>query len=293
VASAYALNYGATLARPDSARVLSQADLVIAVGTELGEVDLWRDRPGHTAHLVRIDIDQTVLDDAHGADLKIVGECGVVLAALADQLQPSAAKWDAAGIAATRAAFRAQSDAERPGIAPFVDALHDALPNDTLIYSDMTQFAYVAKELYPMEHPGLWHHPYGFGALGYALPAAIGGKIGVPHRPVVAIVGDSGFQYTMQELGVAAELSLCLPIILWDNGKLKEIEAAMIRSQIAPHAVIAKNPDFSRLAAAYGVGYSAPGSIAAFQDAVQAALRADGPTIVHTTPQPTVYNENH
>jgi len=70
---------------------------------------------------------------------------------------------------------------------------------------------------------------------------------------------------------VAAELSLCLPIILWDNNSLKEI-------------------DFSQLAAAYGVGYSAPGSIAAFQNAVQAALSADGPTIIHTTPQPTTYD---
>ena len=289
VGASYALNYGSTLARPDSARVLNLADLVIAVGTELAEVDLWRDTLGHSGQLVRIDIDQTVLDDAHGADLKILGDSNAVLAALGDQLKPSAAKWDAVRAAATRAAFRAAADAARPGILPFVDALHDALPEDALIYSDMTQFAYAAKEVYPLERPGLWHHPFGFGTLGYALPAAIGGKIGVPRGPVVAIAGDSGFQYTMPELGVAAELSLCLPIILWDNNRLKEIEDAMIRSQIAPNAVVAKNPDFSQLAAAYGVGYSAPASIAAFQEALRTAFKADGPTIVHTTPQPAIH----
>ena len=284
VGASYPLNYGATLTRPDSARVLGAADLVIAVGTELGEVDLWRDILDHSGQLVRIDIDQAVLDDAHCADIKISGDASAVLAALADQLQPNAPKWDAARTAATRAAFRAESDAERPGIVPFVDALHSVLAEDTLIYSDMTQFAYVAKEVYPMQRPGLWHHPFGFGTLGYALPAAIGGKIGAAGGAVVAIAGDSGFQYTLPELGVAAELSLCLPIILWDNGKLKEIEDAMIQSQIAPNAVVAQNPDFAQLAAAYGVAYSAPHSIAAFQDAVQAALEADGPTIVHTTP---------
>ncbi len=278
------LNFGATLARPDSARIIASADLVVVVGSELASVDLWRDNLGHKGQLVRIDIDQTVLDDAHSADLKIKGDADMVLAALADQLRQNSAKWDAAKIAKTRAVFRAETDAERPGIAPLVDALHQVLPIDTLFYTDMTQFAYVAKEIYPLEHPGLWHHPYGFGTLGYALPAAIGGKVGAPDRPVIAIAGDYGFQYTMQELGVAAELSLCLPIILWDNGKLKEIEDSMIQSQIAPNAVVAQNPDFGKLADAYGVAYSRPATISGFQTAVQQALQATGPTIIHITP---------
>ena len=83
--------------------------------------------------------------------------------------------------------------------------------------------AYVAKEIYPMERPSKWHHPFGFGTLGYALPAAIGGKIGKPNKPVVAIMGDYGFHYTMQELGVAVELKLGIPIIIWDNEKLKAV----------------------------------------------------------------------
>jgi len=70
----------------------------------------------------------------------------------------------------------------------------------------MTQFAYVGKETYGLDAPGQWHHPYGFGTLGYALPAAIGAKIGLGEAPVMAIAGDYGFHYTMQELGVAVEL---------------------------------------------------------------------------------------
>ena len=288
ISGSYPLNFGATLARPDSARIIGSADLVIAVGSELARVDLQREKLGHKGQLVRIDIDQTVLDDAHGADLKINADADVVLAALAIQLNQSPPKWDTAKIASTSAAFRAQSDAEFPGIAPLVDALHQALPKNTLIYSDMTQFAYLAKEIYPLEHPGLWHHPYGFGTLGYALPAAIGGKIGAPDRPVIAIAGDYGFQYTMQELGVAAELSLNLPIILWDNGKLKEIEDSMIQSQIAPNAVVAQNPDFGKLADAYGVAYDRPATIRDFQTAVRQALQANGPTIIHITPNVVV-----
>ena len=63
----------------------------------------------------------------------------------------------------------------RPGIVPICDALREALPAETMVYSDMTQFAYVAKEVWDMPAPGLWHHPTGFGTLGYALVSVPGG----------------------------------------------------------------------------------------------------------------------
>ena len=284
IGAAWPLHYGATLARPDSARVLAQADLVVAVGTELAEVDLWRAELGHKGALARIDTDDTVLADFHDADLTIKADAQLALAALERLIVPTKPKWDAAAVADRKAAFRAETDSQRPGVVPYVDALHRALPADALIYSDMTQFAYVAKEIYPMPAPDLWHHPFGFGTLGYALPAAIGAKIARPDRTVVAIAGDYGFQYTLQELGVAAELSLSLPVILWDNGKLQEIEDSMVKAQIAPNAVVAKNPDFELLAAAYGIGYLAATTPADFQIAMQVAQNADRPTLVHVRP---------
>ena len=80
------------------------------------------------------------------------------------------------------------------------------------------------------------------------------------------------------------ELGLPLPILVWDNGKLKEIEESMVRSQIAPNAVVARNPDFLRLAEAYGAHAVRPGSVAALQAAVTAALAAGRPTLIHMTP---------
>ncbi len=156
-----------------------------------------------------------------------------------------------------------------------------------MIYSDMTQFAYVAKEIWTMQRPGHWHHPYGFGTLGYAMPAAIGGSMARKGKPTLAIAGDYGFQYTVQELGAAVELELPLPIILWDNGKLKEIEDSMVRAQIAPNAVIAHNPDFCALARAYGARAEAPASLKELQAAVLAAFEADGPTLIYVTPAVT------
>ena len=176
---------------------------------------------------------------------------------------------------------RAELEAERQGIPRVVDALRAATPAGTMIFSDMTQFAYVAKEIWDMDAPGHWHHPTGFGTLGYALPAAIGGAVARPGLPTMAIAGDYGFQYTLPELGTAAELGQCLPIILWDNGKLKEIEDSMIGAQIAPNAVIARNPDFGLLAEAYGCAYDAPVDLAAMREAVTRAFAHQGPSLIH------------
>ena len=282
------LHFGSTLARAGSAEVIARADLVLCVGTELAEVDLWRGALGHDAPLIRIDIDPVSLGSEAGTVLALQAEAGAALEGVARHLAPrSSSGWSTSEVAAARARWRAETDAERPGIVPVCEALRDALPAETMIYSDMTQFAYVAKEVWAMDRPGHWHHPFGFGTLGYALPAAIGGAVARRGLPTLAILGDYGFQYTMAELGVAVELGLPLPIILWDNGKLKEIEDSMVRAQIAPRAVTARNPDFCKLAEAFGARAEAPNSLEAMQAAVRAAFDADGPTLIRLTPDVT------
>ncbi|MEO0937237.1 MAG: thiamine pyrophosphate-binding protein [Pseudomonadota bacterium] len=288
VAPDYPLSFSATLARPDSARVISSADLVVAVGCELAEVDLWRAALGHEgAPLYRIDIDSEVLSDRHRADWTILGDWQDVSAALALTPIAPAPGWSSSEVAELRTRWRAEVMAERPGIVPVCDALRDCLPGGTMIYSDMTQFAYTAKEVWDMDRPGHWHHPTGFGTLGYALPAAIGGAVARQGAPTLCIIGDYGFHYTMAELGVAVELGLPLPIFLWDNGKLGEIEDSMIAAQIAPNAVVQRNPDFIALARAFGAHAEAPSSLTQMQDAVRAAFDANGPTLIRVTPEIT------
>lgn len=274
------LHFGSYLARGGSDEVIRTADVVVTVGTELSETDLWRDKLAIEGTQIAIDIDPLVLA-ALAPDVALQGDAATTLAALAAALGPQETAWETSKVVQTKAAWKAEVDAERPGIVPVADALRAALPDDVMIFSDMTQFAYAGKEVWDMPEPGLWHHPTGFGTLGYALPAAIGGKIGRGSDPVVCIAGDYGFQYTLQELGVAVELNLCLPIILWDNGKLKEIEDAMVNSQIAPNAVVAQNPDFCKLAEAYGAASARPTTLPEMQAAVKEALEHQGPTLIH------------
>jgi len=280
----YPFNYGAALARPSSRKIMSEADCIVAIGTELAEVDLWRNELGHSCPLYRVDIDPECLSDEHCAEVAIKSRADIAMASLIETMLPSVSEWDVSRVVSQKRVWRSETEAERPGIIEIADALREVVPENTMIYSDMTQLAYVAKEVWPMTRPGHWHHPSGFGTLGYALPAAIGGATARPNQPTMAIAGDYGFQYTVQELGTAVELRQPLPIILWDNGKLKEIEDSMRRAQIAPNAVIAKNPDFVKLALAYGANATAPETLEEMQRVVIDAFAADGPTLIYITP---------
>lgn len=281
------LHFGSYLARPDSAAVIAQSDAVVAVGTELAEVDLWRAQLGHTAPMLRVDLDTESLTDPARAAWHVQSDAADFLSALHGAVATDAPRdsgWTAEEVARARLKWRVEVDAEYPGVLRVAEALQGCLPQDAMIYSDMTQFAYAAKEVWNMARPNHWHHPYGFGTLGYALPAAIGGAVARQGKPTLAIMGDYGFHYTMAELGVAVELGLPIPIILWDNAKLGAIEASMIGAQIAPNAVIARNPDFMKLAEAFGAGAERPARLSEMQEAVTAAFQADGPTLIYVTP---------
>ena len=113
------------------------------------------------------------------------------------------------------------------------------------------------------------------------MPAAVGGKIANPKTPVAVIVGDGGFQFTLQELGTAVENKLPLAIILWNNNSLAQIRDGMVARDIPTIGVNQHNPDFVKLAEAYGCRTAEPGSFADLEDAVKAAFTADGPTVIH------------
>ncbi len=288
VSTGSALSFGAYLARPGSRDVIAQADVVVLVGTELAETDLWREDAGITGTCLSVNIDASgfhpqAMRHVHGDAFDYLTQ----LLSAAAQHRPNG-QWLAKDIAAQKRRWRTEVETERPGLGPVIKALRAALHDTVMIYSDMTQIAYAAKEIWPMKHPGFWHHPTGFGTLGYALPAAIGGAIARrgrgrndPLNLVLAIAGDYGFQYTLQELAVAVELELALPIVLWDNGKLGEIEDSMVRAQIAPHAVVQQNPDFVKLAEAYGAASAHPQTLEALQVDVAAALDHMGPTLIY------------
>jgi thiamine pyrophosphate-dependent acetolactate synthase large subunit-like protein len=109
---------------------------------------------------------------------------------------------------------------------------------------------------------------------------AIGAKIGAPHRPVIAVAGDGGFMFTVNELATAAEERLALPVIVWNNDALMAIVEQMDQHQIPRIGVEPKSPDFLGLAQSLGCHATRPSSAEALAQAVRAALAADRPTLI-------------
>lgn len=282
------LHFGPALARPSCAGLLAEADLVLALGTPLAEVDHWRAHPGHRpGTLIHVDINIEALTQFGAGALCIQADAYSFVEDLLAGWKGSAGsrEWSVIQVSRARAHWRAELEGEYPDIFPVMEALRAQMPDQAMIFSDMTQFAYAAKECWDMARPGHWHHPSGFGTLGYSLPAAIGGAVARRGLPTCCIIGDYGLQYTLPELGTAVELGLPLPIVLWDNEKLGAIESSMIAAQIAPNSVIQRNPDFMALARAYGANAVQPSKLDDLGPALNAAFEADRPTLIRLTPR--------
>jgi len=260
-------------------QVLKEADVLIAVGTELSETDSWVDHLEIPGKIIRIDLDPFTLTRDYAPTIAIEADAGETLEALT-KLIKAGRKPDSDRIAAVRQAVQDDMTPLQRKHAKVLDALRAALPRDGIVVSDMTQIAYSANPYFPCEEPRCWFHPCGFGTLGYAMPAAIGAKIACPDRAVVAVCGDGGFLFTVQELGTAAELGLPLPILLWNNDAFGQIAQNMRDVGIPEIAVKQKNPDFRTLAAAYGIRAVRPDSLKGIEAALREAFTANGPTLI-------------
>ena len=269
---------GYRLAREEGQALLAESDAILCAGSELSETDFWYSAMLIERNLIRIDIDRDSLARPHTAEIAILGDAREALELIAAEVK------ERAGAASASIAL-GESDRHRPMLTKVLGVIREALPDNTVVASDMTQIAYAANEVFPVHVPRTWIHPVGFGTLGFGLPAGIGAKFGVGKTPVAVLVGDYGIQYTLNELGTAAEHKLPLVILLWNNDALGAIHDDMVTKGIQPNAVTLKNPDFQALAKAYGCIAEKPASLKALAAAIKTALSADGPTLIEMTPR--------
>ncbi|MDE2445121.1 MAG: 5-guanidino-2-oxopentanoate decarboxylase [Alphaproteobacteria bacterium] len=269
--------WGSHLAMPATQNMLLNSDCILVAGSELSETDFWNLDFAITQNLIRIDIDPNSLARPHSAEIAILGDAATTLHAMAQGVRARSG---------TRPMEEKSDDTPlRAMLAKILGVIRESLPHNTVFATDMTQIAYAANEIFPVYEPRSWLHPSGFGTLGFALPVAIGAKFGVPEKPVVAMAGDYGFQYTINELGTAAEHKLSLPILLWNNEALGQIRDNMVDAGIQPNAVTLQNPDFQMLAKAYGAACAKPDSLKALSLAIAAALKTQVPTVIEMTPR--------
>ncbi|MGI1663887.1 5-guanidino-2-oxopentanoate decarboxylase [Palleronia sp. KMU-117] len=254
--------------------LLEGADVVLALGTELGPTDYDMYGTGgmpRLPSLVRVDICPDQLA-RHPARIAIMADASDAAHALLRDLGP-----DAAEPARAQARAAAARDAAWDEIGPkmraevrCLDAMREAVPG-ALIVGDSTQPVYAGNLFYDPDRAGGWFNSAtGYGALGYAIPAAIGAAIARPDLPVLCLTGDGGAQFSLAELMTAAQEALPVTFVIWNNRGYGEIATSMRDAGAPVIGCDPTPPDFADLARACGMPHAA---VAADPAAIAATLR--------------------
>ncbi len=261
--------------------LIAQADVVLALGTEFGSTDYDMYERGSlsiSCPLIRVDIDARQLHSGISASLPVLADCQCFLSQLSALLQ-TAKHQGAAAAAQTRQAAWQELSAEMQSDCRVLDCIRRHFPVHSIV-GDSTQLIYAGNLFGGASGPRRWFNSStGFGALGYAVPAAIGAAI-ASGETTVCLVGDGGLQFCLAELIVAVQERLHVVFIVWNNQGYGEIERYMRAAQIEQVGVHLTTPDFVAIAQAMGLEAHRPASIADFESALQTARDGGLPTLI-------------
>lgn len=260
--------------------LMGGADVVLAVGTELGAETTGQYGIHLTGRLLHVDADPGRIGATYEA-LGLVGDARAVLAALLDRLPDRGAARGDQLAAETRARIQNRLDEQGHEVERgLLRALRAALPPEAITAWDMTILAYWAAAYFPVDRPRSFLYPLGSGTLGYAWPAALGASLAAPGRPVLAVAGDGGFNYGLAELAAARQYGLEAKLLLVDDGGygiLREYQRDQFGDTFSVDLV---EPDFRALVEAFGVPVVSvePEGLG---EALAAVFAKDGPAVVH------------
>jgi len=303
------LSLGSNVRFPSVQAESAAADVLIVLGSELADSDLWGGLIGAQTSVgvrdaaadqlvIRCDIDPDQLGKNLPGDILACADASEFLSALMaelDERNPAATSARGTTSARESGGERARAVRESWGRDFDVDSIgarvtrlvEQGAGGNVVVAGDSSQVTYdgTVHALHASTPDQLLYMP-GFATLGYGIPAAIGAKLADDARPVACILGDGAAMFSIQELMTAAELGLGLPFVIVDNGGYAEIEAQMVDRSMAPFAVRLARPDFAKLGESMGgigVRIDAADIDEQLPEAVAAALQAGVPTTIHIT----------
>ena len=287
VSDEHALSLGGGVISPTIQAYLAEAEVVLAIGTELAEADSFIYDLPVKGKVIRIDIDPARFSDAFPASIAIQGDsrpaCEQLLHALEARSINTAKRDTGAELEQLRARQASDyTDVERQHIR-LLDLLRAELPDDAVMMGDIAQLVYTGTAAMKTLLPRTWFYPAGFGTLGCALPDAIGAKLALPEKTVVALVGDGGIMFTVNELATAVEEGLSIPVIIWHNHSYAMIRDGMVKRGIPEIGVNPRAPDFVKLADAFGCPGVKVDSEDGFRQALTQARNHQGPSLIIIT----------
>ena len=254
-------------------RYLDHADLILAVGTRFAVA-----MPPKDTQVIQVDVDPEELGRNHAKTLGLVGDARVTLTALLARLR-------AAGPArpsrvTEREAVRAATVADQEPQASIIRALRAGCPDDTIFVAGMTQMGYYSRPFWPVYQPRTYLTSSYSGNLGYEYPTALGAKVACPDRPVVAVAGDGGFMFNVQELATAARYGINVVAVVFNDDAYGNVARDLDEAWGGSIGAELSNPDFMKLAEAFGVlglRAKAPTEVG---DLVREAIERDRPVLV-------------
>lgn len=262
--------------------LIKDADVIFAVGTRFVDpvTAKWAIGPGRT--VIQMDIDPEEIGRNYPVTVAIEADAKAGLAALADLIEeigPNRTNRTDELVALKRdVAARALATGPQ---AAYAMAIREALPDDGIVFSEMTQVGYWANVAFPVYEPRTYLTPGYQGTLGYGFPTSLGAKVAFPDRPVVSINGDGGFGFCLNELSTMARHAIAaIAIVFTDDafGNVKRIQHEQFGGRTIASDLL--NPDFLKLADAFGVSGRKADSPGQLRTAIEASIRADEPTLI-------------
>ncbi|HBL23615.1 MAG TPA: hypothetical protein DDZ40_05810 [Deltaproteobacteria bacterium] len=269
---------GNIMAKGLAREILKSADLVIAAGTRLRDVDAKR-RGVRIKDLVHIDIDDRWINKNYPAMTHFTGDIGGVLEGLSGIIGKRVFSWDLVRLKNEQASEMASLKESSAGYA-LVDLLRGVIPDTTTIVCDLNMPSYWAEYYLPVYFQRSFIMPRGISPIFYSLAAAVGAKTARPDLPCLAVCGDGGGLPQMAELATIMKYNIPLVIFVHNNSSYSILEDAMQSRHQITGSMELTNPDFVKLARAFGVKARRTRSLRGLRDIFLRDVRWDEPFLV-------------
>jgi acetolactate synthase I/II/III large subunit len=254
---------------------LDAADVVFVVGSRCAVAAF---QPSQK--IVQLDVDAEEIGRNHPVSVGLVGDARATLERLLERLR---------GDAPPRPSRKTERERLREALAALdtqepnhsiLASLRAGTPEDAIVVAGMTQIGYYSRPFWPVYRPRTYLTSSYSGNLGFEVPTALGVKVARPDRPVIAITGDGGFMYNSQELSTAVHEKINAVIVLFNDEAYGNVARDLDESWGGSHGAAVSNPDFMKLADAYGVVGLRAARPTDVGDLVRKAVGLDRPVLI-------------
>jgi acetolactate synthase-1/2/3 large subunit len=276
------LALGANLRLAAARNRARDADVLLVVGSKLGEAELWAERLEARGAVIRVDLLESQIDKNQPARIGLVSDARTALSAILDELGEGSPLDAAPGVIATLAAARAECAELSPENTALAEAIAAVLPENAIVSTDSSQIAYWGLlNVLRVSEPNSTPYMTTYATLGYGLPAALGSRIARPDRPSFVVIGDGALMFSMNEFITVVEQREDVTVIVVDNGGYGEIKQNEVDAGIAPVGVDLTQPDWAAVTAAFGGTGRRAGTPRELAAAVDAAVGEGGLQLIH------------